>query len=87
MFQELARTANVDQTSESNLSDDGTELATSSRHTVRGRAVSGGEDLSRDDESRAIWTEVLEEVGEAVEEDEGALALGGLVHGVEAETL
>jgi hypothetical protein len=64
---------NVPQLGETNLSDDCTKLATCSRHSVRGGSVTSGESFPRDDESGRVRTEVLEEVGEAVEEHESFL--------------
>jgi len=69
--QELVGTTDVDHLSETDLGDDGTELSGGSRDTVTGGSVSGGEDLTRDDEGGGVGSEVLEEVGHTVEEDEG----------------
>ena len=70
MVDELASAANVDQLAEADLRDDSAQLTRGSRDTVRGRAVASGERLTRDDEGRGVRPEVLEEVREAVEEDE-----------------
>lgn len=64
------RAANILHTSKADLRDDSTELATRSRDTVASGTVTRGEDLTGDDEGRRVRTEVLEEVGETVEEDE-----------------
>ena len=74
MVDELASAANVDQLAEADLRDDSAQLTRGSRDTVRGRAVASGERLTRDDEGRGVRPEVLEEVREAVEEDERLLA-------------
>lgn len=71
------------KTGETDLGDDGTELARGGRDTVARAPVAGREDLSGDDESGGVGAEVLEEVGEAVEEDEGAL--GAAEDGVVSE--
>lgn len=71
MLDEVGGTTDVLQTGESDLGNDGTELARGSADTVGGGAVSGREDLTRDDEGRGVGSEVLEEVGETVENDEG----------------
>lgn len=68
--------ANILKTGEPDLRDDGTELARGGGDTVARAAVAGGEDFAGDDESGGVGTEVLEEVGEAVQEDEGALGVG-----------
>ena len=70
MSDECVRSTDVLQTSETNLGNDRTKLATCSRHSVGSRSVTSGESFSRDDEGGRVRTEVLEEVGEAVEEHE-----------------
>ncbi len=65
MRQESVVSSDIDKTSETNLSDDGTEFTRGGRDTVTGRSVSSGEDLSGNDESGGVGTEVLEEVGHA----------------------
>jgi len=52
-----------------------TKLARRGGDTVCGGAVTCGERLTGDDKCGRIWSKVLEEVGEAVEEDEGALGV------------
>ena len=76
MLDKRARAADVLQLREADLRDDGAELARGGRDTVRGGAVARGEDLAGDDERGRVRAEVLEEVGEAVEEDE-RLGSGG----------
>jgi hypothetical protein len=68
---ECVRSTNVPQTSESDLGDDCTKLATCSRYSMSSRSVTSGECFSGDDEGCCVGPEVLEEVGKAVEEDEG----------------
>lgn len=63
-------TADVLHASKANLRDDGPKLAACRGDTVCCGPVTGGEDLSRNDERRNIRPEVLEEVGQAVEGDE-----------------
>lgn len=87
MFQKRILPPNINHPRKSNLRDHSPKLAACGRHTVRCGAVTGREDLSGNDERRCVRTEVLEEVGEAVEEDEGAFALCGGLHRVVAETL
>ena len=73
------------------LSDDGAKLAGCGGDAVGGGAVTSGEDLAGDDEAAqrqrgaargerdsrgGVGPEVLEEVGEAVEEDEGGDRVG-----------
>lgn len=62
--------ANILETRETDLRDDGAELARRGGETVACRTVTGGERFSGYDESGGVGAEVLEEVGEAVEEDE-----------------
>ena len=73
VLDERVRAANVDELAEADLSDDSAELAARGRDTVRGGAVARRERLTGDDERRRVGPEVLEEVREAVEEDERLL--------------
>ena len=73
MLDKLVRAANVDELAEADLRDDGAELAARGGDTVRGGPVARRERLPRDDERRRVRPEVLEEVREAVEEDERLL--------------
>ena len=77
MLHELVRAANVDELAEADLRDNSAELAARCRDTVRGGAVARRERLTGDDERSRVGPEVLEEVGEAVEEDERLLATVG----------
>lgn len=70
MLDERVLAADVDELAESDLRDDGAELAARGRDTVRGGAVARGERLPGHDERRRVGPEVLEEVREAVEEHE-----------------
>jgi hypothetical protein len=78
-------TADAHQTGKADLGNDGAELAGSSRDTMAGRGISGGEDLAGDDKGGRVGAEVLEEFGQAVEEDKRLLARVGGKHGVVAE--
>ena len=60
--------------SNDDLSDDGTNLARSSRDTVRGRAVAGREALAGNDEGCGVGTEVEEELAQNVETEFAARA-------------
>ena len=70
-------TAVVLELTESNLGDDSAKLPARSRDTVGGRAIARWENFTGYNESCDVGSEVLEEVGEAVEEDEGLGAAGG----------
>ena len=73
MLNKLVRPADVRHLREADLGDDRAELATRGGDAVRGRAVARREDLAGNDERCRVGAEVLEEVGEAVEEDERLL--------------
>ena len=60
------------------LSDDSTEFTRCSADPMSRRTVSSGKDFSRNNERSRVGSEVLEEVGEAVEEDEGGDRVGDL---------
>ena len=66
MRQKFTFAANVDESRETDLSDDSSELSASGTDTVGGRPVSSGEDFTWDDESCGVGSEILEEVGHAV---------------------
>ena len=71
-------TTDITKTSESDLGDDSAKLAGSGGDTVGCRTVTGGENLPRNDKGRRVGAKVLEEVGQAVEEDESLLSgIGG----------
>ena len=70
MLDESVGTTNVLETSEADLSDNSSELSRRGRDTVCGGTVTGGEDLARDNEGGGVGAKVLEEVCQAVEEDE-----------------
>lgn len=71
MPDEGVRATDVSERSETDLGNDSTKLSRGGRDTVCGGTVTSGEDLTRDDEGGGVGAEVLEEVGHAVEEDEG----------------
>ena len=77
MLDKLVLPSDILQSRKADLRDDGAELATRGRNSVCRRAVPRGEHLSGNDERGRVGAEVLEEVGEAVEEDEGLGAAGG----------
>ena len=54
------------------LRNNGTNLAGTSRDTVRGRSISGWEDLTRDNERGGIGTKVLEEIAKTIKSEESA---------------
>ena len=70
MLDKLVLPSDILQARKADLRDDGAELATRGRNSVCRRAVPRGEHLSGNDERGRVGAEVLEEVGEAVEEDE-----------------
>ncbi len=76
MLYEVVDATNIAHTRKSYLRNDGT----CSAYSMGRRAVSGGKDFPRDDERSRIRSKVLEEVGEAVQEDERLLSGLGLVH-------
>jgi hypothetical protein len=70
MLEEFSFTANVLQACKTDLRDDGTELAACRGYTVCRGPVTGREDLTRNNECSDVRPEILEEVGQAVKEDE-----------------
>jgi hypothetical protein len=85
MTDELVCSTNVFQASKANLRNDRSELAASRTDTMCRGTVTGGEGLSRNNERGNIRPEVLEEVGQAVEEHK-PLGIGvGLDQSVIAE--
>jgi len=62
--------ASVSQGADQSLRNDSTDLTGSSAHTVGGGTIPGGEDFARDDESRSVGTEILEEVAETIKSEE-----------------
>jgi hypothetical protein len=70
VFYKLIRSSDVYHFSKADLGDDGTKFAAGGRDTMSSRTVSCREHLSGNDECRHVRPEVLEEVGETVEEDE-----------------
>lgn len=67
---------NVAEPSETDLGDDRAEFPGGSRDTMCGGTVTSGENLTRDDECGSVGAEVLEEVGQTVEEDESLCSSG-----------
>lgn len=81
----LVLPADVLEAGETDLGNNCAELAARRRDAMCGRAVPGRERLTGDDERGRIRAEILEKVGEAVEEHERTLAL--VEDGVVAEAL
>ena len=79
MFDESVCTANVAKLGETDLGDDSSKFSRSSGDSVCGRTVTSGEGLTRNNEGGGVGAEVLEEVCEAIEEDEslGSTGAGG----------
>ena len=71
MLDESVGSTNVLEASETDLGNDSSELTGGSRNAMGGGTVTSGEGLSRNDEGGGVGAKVLEEVGQAVEEDEG----------------
>lgn len=86
MLHEFVLATNVFELCKADLRNDGTELPACSGNTMRSGAITGRESLSGDDEGRGVGTEILEEVGEAVQEDKGLRGRGGLGQRVVAES-
>lgn len=70
MLDKFVLPADVFHAGKTDLRDNGTELATRRGYAVCRGPVTRREDLSRDDECSGVRPEVLEEVGQAVQEDE-----------------
>ena len=68
------RAANIPQPLETNLRNDSAKLATRRRNTVSSRPITCRKCFTGNDERRRVRPEVLEEVREAVQEHERALA-------------
>ena len=64
------RAANILQPLETNLRNNSTKLATRRRDTVSSRPITCWEGFTGNDKRRRVRPEVLEEVGETVEDDE-----------------
>lgn len=73
VLHECVLATNILEPGETDLGDDGSQLAARSRDTMGRRTITSGEGFTGDNESRSVGTEVLEEVGEAVKENESAL--------------
>jgi hypothetical protein len=70
VLHEIVGTADVTELGKSDLGNNSAKLAGSGRDAVGSGTVTGGEDLSRNDEGRDVGAKVLEEVRQTVEEDE-----------------
>jgi len=82
MLEEFSFTADVLQACKTDLRDDGTELAACRGYTVCRGPVTGRKDLTRNNECGDVRPEILEEVGQAVKEDEPLGFIVGLVQSV-----
>ena len=69
VLNKLICTADVLHAGKANLRDDGPKLAACRGDTMCRGPVTGGEDLSRNNERGNVRPEVLEEIGQAVQED------------------
>jgi len=78
MLDKLVCTADVLQAGKADLRDDGPKLAACRGDTVCRGPVTRGEDLSRNNERGNVRPEVLEEVGQAVQEDKPVGSVLGL---------
>jgi len=87
MLDKFVLPADVSHAGKTDLRNDGTELATRRRYTVCRGPVTGREGLSRDNECSSVRPEVLEEVGQAVEEDEPLRVGVGLGQSIIAKAL
>ena len=70
MLDKFVLPTNVFHAGKTDLRDDGTELATRRGYPMCRGPVTRREGLSRDDECGGVRPEVLEEVGQAIKEDE-----------------
>lgn len=77
VLHESVSTTNVTKLGESDLGNNSTKLSGGGGDTMGSGTVASGEDLSRDDEGGRVGAEVLEEVRQAVKEDEGFASSGG----------
>ena len=87
MLDEFSFPADVFQTCEADLRDDGTELTAGGGYTVCRGPVTGREGLSRNNECGSVRPEILEEVGQAVKEDERLGVIVGLGQSVITKAL
>lgn len=70
MLDKLVCASDIFKLSEPDLSDDGAKFAGGSGDTMCGGTITCGEDFSGDNEGGDVGTEILEEVGETIEDDE-----------------
>lgn len=85
MLDEVVCSTDVSQAGKTNLRNDRPKLTASRRDTVCCGTVTGGEGLSRNNECGNIRPEVLEEVGQAVE-DHKPMGMVVMCQGIIAET-
>ena len=74
VVQKFVRPAHILELLERELSNDSAKLPARGRDSVRRRAIASRKRFPRDDESCSIRAEILEEICETVEHDEGDLA-------------
>jgi hypothetical protein len=70
VLNELVGSADIDKPTEANLSYNGAELAARSGDTMAGRAITCGKNFARNEEGGGVGAEVLEEIGETIQNDE-----------------
>lgn len=85
VLDKLILASDILQTCESDLSDNGAQFTGCSRDTVSSGPVSRWEDFSGDNKGGRVGTEILEEVGETVEENERSCCGGSGRHGIVSE--
>ena len=71
VLDESVGTTDITKTGESDLGNNSSKFSGGGRDTVSGGTVTGGENLSRNDEGGRVGAKVLEEVRQTVKEDEG----------------
>lgn len=71
VLDKLIGSSDILQASKPDLGDNGTEFTGSSRNTVSRRTIAGREHLSRNNKCGRIWAEILEEIGQAIQKNEG----------------
>lgn len=76
MVDPVVGSSNVLELESHNLSDNGSKFTGGSTDTVSSGSVSSWEDFSWNDEGSGVWSEVLEEIGDAVKEDERSDRVG-----------
>lgn len=86
MLHEFVLSSNVLELCEADLGNDGTKFTAGSRNSVGSGSVSCREDFSGYHECSCVGSEVLEEVGEAIQDDEAFRSRGGSCELVVAES-